>query len=280
MLSGMRKNLYGKRVLIVDDNQTNLKILEIQLGDWKLATCRATSAHEALEILKAPENEPFDLVITDMQMPDMDGVGLAQAIKMLKNQPPIIMLSSIGDETKKSHPDLFAFILTKPVKQQRLIKSLQLIFSSQKDPYALEDQQSAILTDIFANDYPLSILIAEDNIINQKLIERILHKLGYKTDTVSDGIQVLESVKKKDYNVILMDVRMPEMDGFEATQALRLMPVEQPYIIAMTANAMSNDREECLQIGMNDYIAKPMRLTEIIKILKNASTYFAQKRAE
>jgi CheY-like chemotaxis protein len=276
--SGNMSKLYGKRVLIVDDNQTNLKILEIQLGDWKLVTRLASSAQEALEILKAPENEIFDLVITDMQMPDMDGVGLAEAINMLKNPPPIIMLSSIGDETKKNHPNLFAFILTKPVKQQRLIKSLQLIFASQKDPYALEDQQSVLLTDLFANDYPLSILIAEDNIINQKLIERILHKLGYKTDTVSDGIQVLESVKKKDYNVILMDVRMPEMDGFEATQAIRQMSIEQPYIIAMTANAMSNDREECLQIGMNNYIAKPMRLTEIITILKSASTYFTKRK--
>ena len=185
------------------------------------------------------------------------------------------MLSSIGDETKKNHPDLFSIILTKPVKQQRLIKSLQLVFASQKDTIVLEDQQASILTESFANDYPLSILIAEDNMINQKLIERILHKLGYKTDTVSDGIQVLESIKKKAFNVILMDVRMPIMDGFETTLAIRQMHINQPYIIAMTANAMSQDRDECLQIGMNDYIAKPMRLAEIIAILKNASNYFA-----
>jgi len=188
------------------------------------------------------------------------------------------MLSSIGDETKKIHPDLFESIITKPAKQQRLIKSLHLLFSSQTDNSASEDQQAAILTETFSQDYPLSILIAEDNIINQKLIARILLKLGYQINVANDGIQVLESLKKKDYNVILMDVQMPEMDGFEATQAIRKMSIEQPYIIAMTANAMSQDKDECLQIGMNDYIAKPMRLTEIIKILKSASTYFAEKK--
>ena len=275
--SGNMSELHGKKVLVVDDNQTNLKILEIQLGQWKFATCLASSAQEALDILNAPENGAFDLVITDMHMPGMDGVELAQAIRARKNPPPIIMLSSIGDETKKIHPDLFAFIITKPVKQQRLIKSLQMIFSSQKDNFVSEDQQSAILTDSFSDDFPLNILIAEDNMINQKLIARILHKLGYLINTANDGIQVLESLKKKDYNVILMDVQMPEMDGFEATQCIRQMSIEQPYIIAMTANAMSNDREECLQIGMNDYIAKPMRLAEIIKILKNASAYIVAK---
>jgi len=123
----------------------------------------------------------------------------------------------------------------------------------------------------FAEIYPLRILIAEDNMINQKLIERILHKLGYQTFTVSDGKQVLESVQSKDYNVVLMDVRMPEMDGYEATQLIRQMSIDQPYIVAMTANSMSNDRDECLKIGMNDYIAKPLQMAEIIQILKNAS---------
>jgi len=268
----------GKRALVVDDNQTNLKILEIQLGHWKFTTRLASSALEALEILNSPENGTFDLVITDMQMPIMDGVELATAIRGLKNPPPIIMLSSIGDETKKIHPDLFASILTKPVKQQRLIKSLHMLFSSQKDNSESEETQAAILTETFSQDYPLSILIAEDNLINQKLIARILLKLGYQINTANDGIQVLESLKKHAFNVILMDVQMPEMDGFEATQAIRKMPIDQPYIIAMTANAMSQDKDECLQIGMNDYIAKPMRLAEIIKILKNAAAYVEEKK--
>ncbi|MCX6236232.1 MAG: response regulator [Bacteroidia bacterium] len=134
-----------------------------------------------------------------------------------------------------------------------------------KNLFISEDSQSGILTASFAKDYPLKILIVEDDIVNQKLIERILLKLGYLTDTVSDGVQVLNSLVKKEYDV-------PEMDGLETTRYIRRQKIEQPYIIAMTANAMSNDREECLQIGMNDYIAKPMRLAEIIKILKTAAS--------
>jgi signal transduction histidine kinase/CheY-like chemotaxis protein len=269
--------LYGKKVLIVDDNQTNLKILKIQLEQWNLETYMATSAHEAFAILDATKNHKIDLVITDMQMPDMDGVELAKAIKTRNNPPPIILLSSIGDETKKVYPDLFIYILTKPIKQQRLIKTLHMILAPTKIPANAEERQNGILTASFAEDYPLSILIAEDNVINQKLIERILQKLGYQTDTASDGIQVLDAMIKKDYNVILMDVRMPELDGLETTQAIRQMAIEQPYIIAMTANAMSQDKDECFQTGMNDYIAKPMRLADIIKILTNAAIYIKEK---
>ena len=148
-----------------------------------------------------------------------------------------------------------------------------MILAPCKDSPALEDSQSGFLMASFAENYPLSILIAEDNIINQKLIERILHKLGYKTDMVSDGTQVFDMLGKKKYNVILMDVRMPEMDGYEATQLIRKMAIDQPYIIAMTANALASDKAECLQMGMNNYMAKPMSLEEIIKILKTAAAF-------
>jgi len=146
-----------------------------------------------------------------------------------------------------------------------------------KDLFVAAESQSGILTTLFAENYPLRILIAEDDMINQKLIENILRRLGYRTDTVSNGIQALDLFKNKDYNVILMDVRMPEMGGFEATQVIRQMTTEQPYIIAMTANAMPEDREECLNIGMNDYVAKPMHMADIIKTLKNAATHIAEK---
>ena len=136
-----------------------------------------------------------------------------------------------------------------------------------------EGSQIEIMTATFAEDYPLDILIAEDNFINQKLIERILTKLGYQTDIAGDGIQALSLFNKKKHNVILMDIRMPQMDGFETTRAIRHMEVEQPYIIAMTANAMSNDRDECLQNGMNDYIPKPISMTDVISKLKIAAEY-------
>ena len=137
----------------------------------------------------------------------------------------------------------------------------------------MEDSKDGILSDSFADEYPLNILVAEDNLINQKLIERILHKLGYKIDIAANGIQVLNSLKLKNYNVILMDIQMPEMDGLETTGIIRGMTIEQPYIIALTANAMSKDREECIKKGMNNYVSKPMRLHEIIKILKLAASH-------
>lgn len=152
-----------------------------------------------------------------------------------------------------------------------------MILAPRHDQFVSEEPQGGIQTNSFADENPLSILIAEDSLLNQKLAERILHKLGYKTDIVADGTQVLDSIRVKDYNVILMDVRMPEMDGLEATQIIRHMEIEQPYIIAMTANSMSEDKEECLNIGMNDYISKPMQLGEISKILKNAAFCFAER---
>jgi CheY-like chemotaxis protein len=153
-----------------------------------------------------------------------------------------------------------------------------ILSATNKDILVSENSQDGNLTNSFADNSPLSILIAEDNIVNQKLIERILHKLGYQTDTVSDGIQVLKSFVKKEYNVIFMDVRMPEMDGFETTHTIRQMEITQPYIIAMTANSMSSDKTECLQNGMNDYVSKPLSTEQIINSLKNGYTYITQKK--
>ena len=137
----------------------------------------------------------------------------------------------------------------------------------------IEDPGSTNLPSKFAEEYPLDILIAEDNFVNQKLVERMLQKLGYQTNTAWDGNQVLNWLGKKMYDVILMDIRMPEMDGYEATLKIRRMDINQPYIIAMTANVMPGDREECLEIGMNDFIPKPINMNEVITKLKIAALY-------
>jgi len=152
-----------------------------------------------------------------------------------------------------------------------------MVLAPDKIQTVTEGSQGEILSSKFAEDYPLEILIADDNFVNQKLIERILHKLGYHTDTVSNGIQAIELFGKKKYNVVLMDVRMPEMDGYEATQLIRQMSVEQPYIVAMTANVMSSDRDECLNVGMNDFIPKPLCLTDVINKLKTAYRFCTHK---
>lgn len=269
------QGLGGKRILIVDDNQTNLIILKSQLEQWELPAVTATSAQQALSTLSAGEH--FDLVITDMEMPGMDGVGLAQAIKTQVPTLPVILLSSIGDESRKKYPGLFSSILVKPVKQYNLCKSIQAELRNTQAETPAETGNNSLLSDQTAQQFPLRILVAEDNAINQKLILRILDKLGYKPDIVQNGLEVLEETARVNYDVILMDIQMPGMDGLEATVNIRKTPGWQPFIIAMTANAMPEDKEICLQSGMDDYIAKPMKLDELISMIKKAATILKER---
>ncbi|RZM06985.1 MAG: response regulator [Pedobacter sp.] len=261
------EDLEGKRILIVDDNNTNLIILKSQLEQWKLLTVVASSANQALDILKSDGS--FDLIITDMEMPDMDGVGLATEVQTSANPLSVIMLSSIGDETKKKYPGLFSSILTKPVKKRLLCKSIQQALRDEPEKQGIQKHQN-VLDEQFAVEYPLRILVAEDNPINQRLILQILKKLGYTAVMAGNGYEVLDGLKKADYDLILMDIQMPEMDGLEATRRIRQQGIPQPYIIAMTGNAMSEDRNNCLREGMNNYLAKPMKLESIKAMLRNA----------
>ena len=258
--------LAGASALVVDDNKTNLKILETQLALWKINTVAKLSAREALEALSA--DNTFQLLITDMEMPEMNGAMLAEEVKQKYPALPVVMLSSIGDETKSKYPGLFSTILIKPVKQHHLCEAIQKAINKQSTPIA--EVSRNILSTNFAEENPLKILVAEDNLINQKLIERSLSKLGYQPTLVATGVAVLQELKKKPYDVILMDIQMPEMDGLEATASIRKMDgIDQPYIIAMTANAMPEDREACIRAGMNDYLSKPMKLQELVNGLKN-----------
>jgi signal transduction histidine kinase/CheY-like chemotaxis protein/ligand-binding sensor domain-containing protein len=263
-------NLDGKRVLLVDDNQTNLNILKTQLEQWKLLPVTCSSARQALEILSADGD--FNLVISDMEMPGMDGAGLARAIKALPNPVPVIILSSIGDASSKKYPGLFSAALIKPVKQKQLFKSIYAELGERKEVVKVEEKQGNVLDPGFALQYPIDILIAEDNPINQKLIERILVKLGYKAVMTDNGLQALQKITEKSYDVILMDIQMPEMDGFEATRSIRKLDINQPIIVAMTANALAEDRDICLSHGMDNYISKPMKLDDLVTILKEAYT--------
>ena len=255
----------GNRVLIVDDNSTNLRILNAQMEQWGLLPVQCSSGEEALNYLKTGYVE---LVITDMQMPNMDGVQLSTIIRKSYPALPIILLSSIGDETKTKHPLLFNAILTKPAKQQHLGKLIQVAFEQIKDPVVQSEKPVlSVLSADFALQNPLSILIAEDNPTNQLLIRKILERLGYQADLVRTGKEVIEQLKNREYEVILMDVQMPEMDGLEATRLIRKNNTRQPKIIAMTANAMVEDKEECLRAGMDYYISKPLQLSLIMKTL-------------
>lgn len=256
--------LENKRVLIVDDNATNRKILNGQFSSWNMRPLLASSGKEALALLNT---EQVDLVLCDMQMPEMDGVTLSQRIKAAQVHLPIILLTSIGDESRSKYPHLFDAVLTKPVKQEQLHRSMLLTL--QPGPSLMPQAAPGLLTPDFADRNPMSILVAEDNPINQKLVVRILSKLGYEPDVAQNGVEVMSMLELKPYGLILMDIQMPEMDGIEATRLIRSSDIDQPAIVAMTANAMQGDRENCLRAGMDDYVSKPLKIETLLEVLSH-----------
>ncbi|QJD96449.1 response regulator [Mucilaginibacter robiniae] len=260
----------GKKVLVIDDNETNRLILEAQLKSWNLIPTLAASGDEALIMLA--QNSAYDLIITDAHMPGMDGIELAGHVRVNYPNIPIILLSSIGDEQRSNLGSLFNAVLTKPIKQLALGKYVfEGLKAKNKKPQEVKTLKETLPPD-FATDNPLNILIAEDNQINQKVITQLLGKLGYQTKVVENGQKAVEAIAAKRYDLIFMDMQMPFMDGLEATAAIRQMDVKQPVIIALTANAMAGDREECLEAGMDDYLGKPVRPAELLSVLKKWAT--------
>ena len=253
-----------KRILVVDDNQTNQTILKDQLEHWGLKPSIAGSAEAALDILS--KDASFDLVLTDMKMPGMDGVSLAQHIRRSYPHIPIILLTSIGDEVNKNS-DLFDSVLLKPIKQHILCK--QILGSLQKSKSPVEEVSvQEKLPGNLSSKFPLEILIAEDNIVNQKVIVHILTKMGYVPSLVENGQEAVDAALQQDFDIILMDMQMPVMDGLEATRMLRKTLQKQPVVIALTANVMDDDKQECLNSGMDDYLGKPIVLDELITKLE------------
>jgi signal transduction histidine kinase/CheY-like chemotaxis protein/ligand-binding sensor domain-containing protein len=268
------QDLAGKRALIIDDNHTNLTILKSQLEQWELIPVPADSAEQALKLFTSGQ-EHFDLVITDMQMPDMNGLELTKTLKEKKPQTPVILLSSIGEEKNLFYKDYFCGVLAKPVKPQDLCKLMQLQFKEHNPDHGLQSTPQApqLLSEDFAKHYPLRILVAEDHEVNQLLAEMLLARLGYQARFVVNGREVLDALDKETFDVILMDVQMPEMDGLEASKIIRHQKIShQPRIIAVTANAMKEDRDMCLKAGMDDYISKPIKIELLMKSLEKAAS--------
>ncbi len=222
------------------------------------------------EALKWIENgEQFDLAILDLQMPEMDGIMLTRKIRESHddNSLPIILLTSLGRREIGADELHFAAYLTKPLKPSALYDALAGIFAKNIITPKVETTKS-IMDSELGRKHPLRILLAEDNQVNQKLALRILEQMGYRADVASNGLEAIESVERQTYDVILMDVQMPEMDGLDATRSIRLLTtIAQPRIIAMTANAMEGDREMCIEAGMDDYISKPIRVNELVDAL-------------
>jgi signal transduction histidine kinase/ligand-binding sensor domain-containing protein/CheY-like chemotaxis protein len=260
-----------KKILLVDDNVTNLTILKDQLKQWKCSASLALSGHDALTVLA--EQNDIDLVIADMQVPDISGINLSKLIKERFPRLPIILTSTLGDENKKKYPELIAAVLSKPIKQLHLFNSIQLALGMDQVQATETAAHYAHLSHDFAATYPLQILLAEDNPVNQKLAMRVLNKMGYKTVAVAqNGLETIEKLNAKFYDVVLMDMQMPLMDGLEATRMIRstIDAKQQPYIIAITANAMQSDRDLCLAAGMNEYISKPIKFELLMTELKKA----------
>jgi PAS domain S-box-containing protein len=260
--------LEGKRVLIVDDNKTNRRILVLQTRKWGLQPRETKSARQALRWLK--QGEVFDLAIFDLQMPEMDGVMLTREVRKLPgmNSLPIILLTSLGRREVGVDDIEISAYLTKPLKPSALFDALAGILTQQKTAMLQADTAKPALDPEMAKQHPLRILLAEDNQVNQKLALRLLEQMGYRADVASNGLEAVESVVRQTYDVVLMDVQMPEMDGLDATRTIRKADIKQPYIIAMTANAMQGDRELCLAAGMEFYITKPIRVPELVTALK------------
>jgi CheY-like chemotaxis protein len=258
--------LRDRRVLIVDDNETNRRVLVAQTRAWNMLPRETAWPHEAVEWLR--RGDRFDIALLDMQMPEMDGVALAAEMRHYWDAEtlPIVLLSSLDRRETGAEVVQFAAYLNKPIKQSALYNTLLRIFADQPSKAPERELSAGPQFDThLAARLPLRILIAEDNAINQKLALQMLRKMGYRADVASDGAEVLQALDRQPYDIILMDVQMPEMDGLEATRRIcqKWPPENRPHIIAMTANAMLGDREECLAAGMDDYISKPIRGKEL-----------------
>jgi PAS domain S-box-containing protein len=258
--------LLGKRVLIVDDNATNRDILTRQATMWGMDARETGSPVEALGRIR--DGDRVDVAILDMQMPEMDGLTLAEEIGRLRADLLLVMLTSL-DSIDTSSSSTFAAHLTKPIRPSQLYDALIGLFDTEPADAAEGPAVVAEPDEHLAERLPLRILVVEDNAVNQQLALLLLQKLGYRADVAANGVEALEALKRQPYDVVLMDVEMPEMDGLEATRQIRGMtPGEpRPRIIAVTAKALQGERERCLQAGMDDYLTKPIRLHELIDAL-------------
>jgi signal transduction histidine kinase/CheY-like chemotaxis protein len=284
--------LHGLRVLVVDDNNTNRQILRHQLLSWKMRPDCAAGGQEALKMMReaASEGKPYGLALLDFQMPEMDGLALARVIKsdLAICTTRSVMLTSHGQLLSPTELQEFGVdsCLIKPVKQSRLFDRMANAMNREVAP---PSTLKTVFSTFAANPLPdprapekICILLAEDNIVNQKVGLAQLYKLGYAAQAVANGLEAVKALEQVSYDVILMDCQMPELDGYQATQTIRKREQSSDsccswkspvYIIAMTANAMLGEREKCLAVGMDDYISKPVRVPDLQAALNRSQDH-------
>jgi CheY-like chemotaxis protein len=261
-------HLAGKRILVVDDNATNREIVTRHARSWGMEPVALELPSDALALVE--KGERFDVAVLDMMMPDIDGLTLAREIRRqrVERELPILLLTSLGRLPEARSSGAFSAQLAKPIKASQLYNALLRLVV----PDLEEDEATLVATDGKAAASSLRILLAEDNAMNQMVALRLLEQLGYGADVAWNGVEALEALERKPYDVVLMDVQMPELDGLDTSRRIceRWPAQARPRIIAMTANAMPEDREACFAAGMNDYVAKPIRANELARALKRA----------
>jgi len=272
-LRGTQPSLDGKRVLVVDDNETNRRILGAYLDAWGMAVQMTGLPREALAWIQA--GEPFDVGILDMHIPEMDGVALARAIREHRTAAtlPLLLFTSLGRREAGAESVGFSAHLTKPIKPSQVFDALAGVLAGQPTRVEKRAPSRLELDPEMAHHHPLRILLAEDNVVNQKLVLRLLEQMGYRADLAANGLEAIAAIERQPYDLVFMDVQMPEMDGFEASREItRRWPGDRrPRIVAMTANAMQGDRELCLAAGMDDYMSKPIRMEELVAALERSA---------
>lgn len=278
---GWDLSLVGKKLLIIEDNDISRESLTIFAKTLKMEVLATNSSEQAIAWLQS--DKQFDIAIVDDGIPvtmnannasdKYDNCDIRKLMQMQSSSLPMILLSH-SFSCDLSSPDPMTICLNKPIKRSQLYNSLLNLCSTHPLVESQSKQKNISLFDKdFAGKFPLKILLAEDNIVNQKIATRFLNRLGYRVDVVASGTEVLESLHRQSYDVILMDVYMPEMDGLTATRRIVAEFTQQPWIIALTANAMQGDREICLEAGMQDYISKPIQIKELIQALEKAHSY-------
>jgi PAS domain S-box-containing protein len=274
-----RPELRGRKALLVDDNQTNLRILALQAERWGMVPSACETPGAALALLEAGGH--FDVVITDMHMPEMDGVAFARKVRAMRSSLPIVLLSSVS---MRQTPDaqLFASVLTKPARQLALFDALVAALPAAQPVRREPGAPASQFDNGLAARLPLRILLAEDNEVNRKVALRMLKGFGYDADVAGNGLEAIEAMRRQRYDLVLMDIQMPEMDGLEATRRIleQFTGARRPRIVAMSANALREDADAAIRAGVDDYVVKPVSVPMLRVALEKAGERIAERDSQ